>query len=135
METISNYWGITFDFLSKNPHIFLLSIFLGTISSIALCIFYYKSRQPAYYALIPVWNMIIFLRIVGRPWWHILFFLIPVYNLIFAAMLLIELNRSYGKTGVLRNVLAIILSPLYIMYLGFSDEEYQEPVYGRKTAA
>ena len=135
METISNYWELSYSYLSKNPHIFLLVIFLFVVSTIALCFFYYKSKQPAHYALIPVWNMVIFLRIVGRPWWHIFFFLIPVYNLVFAVILLVELNKSYGKTGVLRNIAAVVFNALYIMYLGFSDEQYQKPAYDDKTEA
>jgi hypothetical protein len=48
---------------------------------------------------------------------------------------LVELNKSYGKTGILRNVLAVIFNALYIMYLGFSDEQYQKPAYDDKTEA
>jgi signal peptidase I len=133
METIATYWNMLYEFMTAKPHVFLLIVFLLVVSSTALCFFYYKSKQPAHYALIPIWNMVVFLKIVGRPWWHIFFFLIPVYNIVFAIMLLVELNRSYGKTGVLRNIAAVVFNALYIMYLGFSDEQYQQPAYSKQN--
>lgn len=99
------------------------------VSATALCFFYYKSKQPATHALIPIWNLIVFLKIVGRPWYHIFLFLIPIYNLIFGFVLVIELNKSFGKFGILPNVMAILFNPFYILYLGFSEVKYYAPSY------
>lgn len=129
METLTYYWGIVYPFLNKNPHILLLVIILTVISSTALCFFYFKSKQPAFHALIPVWNLVVFLRIVGRPWWHVFFFLIPIYNIFFGFVLIVELNKSFGKFGFFPNLMAILFNALYVIYLGFSGEKYYAPSY------
>ena len=129
METLTYYWNIVYPFLNKNPHILLLVIFLTVISSTALCFFYFKSNQPAFHALIPGWNLIVFLRIVGRPWWHVIFFLIPVFNLFFGIVLIVDLNKSYGKFGFFPNFIAVLFNGLYLIYLGFSGEKYYAPSY------
>lgn len=131
MEILTYYWGIIYPFLNKNPHILLLVIILTVISTTALCFFYFKSKQPAFHALIPVWNLIVFLRIVGRPWYHIFLFLIPIYNILFGFILIIELNKSFGKFGFAPNFFAIIFNGLYLIYLGFSGEKYITPSYGK----
>ena len=131
MENFSLYWDSIFQFFIKNPHLFVLAILLIVVSSFSMCFFYFKSKQPASYALIPIWNLVVFLRIVGRPWWHVFFFLIPGYNIIFGFQLIVELNKSFGKFGFTPNLLAVIFNGLYIMYLGFSGEKYYAPSYGK----
>src|SRR5262245_9616978 len=36
-----------------------------------------KTREPGWAAFIPIWNLLVLLKIVGRPWWWILLFIIP----------------------------------------------------------
>lgn len=131
MDALAYYWDIIYTFLNKNPHIFILFVFISIISATSLCFFFFKSKQKPLHALIPIWNIVVFLKIVGRPWWHVFFFLIPIYNIIFGIQLIVELNRSYGKFSFLRNFFAVLFNGFYVMYLGFSGEQYKAPSYGK----
>lgn len=44
--------------------------FIGLVSQISL---YAKAGQPAVSALVPVWNVLVFCKVVGRPIKHALF--------------------------------------------------------------
>lgn len=109
-------------------------VVLGFIAIVAQWRLYEKADQPGYACLVPVWNVIIFLRIVGRPWKHIFFFLIPIYNIYFLMKVYIELCNSFGKRSMTDYVLVILFNGFYILNLGLSyEEEYYGPVYGKKT--
>lgn len=52
----------------------IILLFIGLISQIAL---YAKAGKPGFSALVPVWNVVVFLGIVGRPKLHALWILVP----------------------------------------------------------
>lgn len=117
--------------------------FMGDGLFIAICVFafiavvaqwrlYEKANQPGWACLVPVLNVIVFFRIVGRPWQHIFYLLIPVFNIFFLAKVYIELCNSFGKTSIVDYILVILFNGFYILNLGLSYEErYYGPVYGK----
>jgi len=48
--------------------------FIGLVSQIAL---YAKAGQPWISALVPVWNVVVFIKLVGRPVWHSIWLIGP----------------------------------------------------------
>lgn len=63
--------------LSLSPGLLILSIiilFIGLVSQMAL---YAKAGKPSYAALVPVWNVMVFIEIVGRPKWHSIWIMGP----------------------------------------------------------
>jgi hypothetical protein len=87
---------------------------------------YEKAGKPGWAVLIPIYNTIVMLEIVGKPWWWILLFLIPGINLIFAIWMLNLLSKSFGK-GVGFTIGLLFLSFIFIPILGFGDAEYVGP--------
>lgn len=49
-------------------------LFIGVVAQWRL---YEKAKQPGVASIVPVWNLIAFLKIIGRPAWHISFIIIP----------------------------------------------------------
>ena len=41
-----------------------------------------KAGEEGWKAIIPIWNILILLKIVGREWWWIILMLIPIVNLV-----------------------------------------------------
>lgn len=85
-----------------------------------------KAGQPGWAVIIPIYNIYILLKIVGKPWWWLLLMLIPFVNLIFAIWTTNLLSKSFGKdegftVGLL--LLGIIFYPI----LGFGDAKYLGP--------
>ncbi|MDX9750155.1 MAG: DUF5684 domain-containing protein [Flavobacteriales bacterium] len=98
---------------------------------------YEKAGQPGHAALVPVWNVIVFLRIVGRPAKDAWKFLIPFYGqLYFMPLVWIEVCQSFGKRTMVDYVLVIVFNFLYILNLGLSHEtRYLGPVHGQQKLA
>jgi Family of unknown function (DUF5684) len=55
-----------------------------------------KAGKPGWAALIPIYNLIVLLQIVGKPAWWLLLFLIPGVNLIVLILILIGALRQDG---------------------------------------
>lgn len=95
-----------------------------------------KAGEAGWKALIPIYNMIVLLRIVGRPLWWILLMLIPCVGIIVTIIVLHDLSKSFGK-GAGFTVGLVLLSPIFIMILGFGDARYVGPAgpEGRQLAS
>ncbi len=124
------YYALYNQFGDSMFYILGFFVVLGVVAQWRL---YEKAGQPGVYSIIPVLNLITFLKIIGRPTKHIWLFLIPVYGQLYLVpKVWIELCQSFGKRSILDYVLVIVLNGLYIFNLGMSyDTKYEGPVYGR----
>jgi len=57
-----------------------------------------KAGKPGWAVLIPIYNVIVFLEIIGKPWWWLILLLIPFVNIIFCIWMVNLLSLSFGKT-------------------------------------
>jgi hypothetical protein len=116
--------------------IFILGAIFAFIGVVAQWRLYTKAGQPGIASIVPIWNVIVFLRIVGRPAKHIFLFLIPVYGQLYMLpKVYIELCNSFGKNTILDYILVIVFNGFYILNLGLSYEvAYVGPVYGTEKA-
>jgi len=89
-----------------------------------------KAGKPGWAALIPIYNTIILLEIVGKPWWWLLLFLIPGVNIVIAIWMYNLLSISFGK-GIGFTLGLIFLSPIFFPILAFSNAEYVGPAGSR----
>ena len=89
-----------------------------------------KAGQPGWAAIIPIYNFIVWCKIVGRPAWWVLLLLIcfPIFYII----LCIDLAKSFGK-GVGFAVGLILLSVIFFPILGFGSATYQGPSVAPKV--
>ena len=82
-----------------------------------------KAGQPGCAAIVPIYNIVILLQIVGRPVWWIVLMLIPCVNIIVALLVYLDLARVFGKStgfGIGLFLLGIVFLPI----LAFGDAEY-----------
>ena len=85
-------------------------IFLAVIGLIAQWKLYEKAGQPGLAALVPGWNFIVFLKIVGRPASHFWLFFIPIYGQFYMLpKVCIEVVQSFGKRDTIDYVLWYLL--------------------------
>jgi hypothetical protein len=92
-----------------------------------------KAGQPGWASIIPIYNTLIQLRIIARPWWWILLLLVPIVNIVILFMLSIELAKSFGK-GSGFGVGLVFLPFIFYPILGFGSAQYVGPG-GSGTAA
>ena len=95
-----------------------------------------KAGQPGWAAIVPIYNMVVLLRIAGKPVWWLVLLLIPVVNLIIIFLVYIDLAKNFGK-GTGFGVGLVLLSFVFFPILGFGDARYlgPSPVQGAGTMA
>ena len=64
--------------LGLSPGLLVAAIIIAFIGLISQMSLYAKAGQPAISALVPVWNVIVFCKVVGRPAKHAIFILGPI---------------------------------------------------------
>ena len=78
---------------------------------------YIKAGRQAWEAFIPVYNGVILMKIIKRPWWWLLLMLLPIVNLIMIPAVWVETARSYGKDKKIDALLCLITLGFYLYYL------------------
>jgi len=101
-------------------------LIIGVISIIGQWKVYTKAGKPGWACIIPFYNLIVLLQIVGKPIWWIFLFLIPCVNIIFVIWTINLLSKSFGQSEGF--TVGILLLP-FIFYpiLGFGDYKYLGP--------
>lgn len=85
-----------------------------------------KAGKPGWASIIPIYNIIVLLEIVGKPVWWVILMLIPFVNIVVGIILMIELAKAFGKGtgyGLGLVFLGIIFGPM----LAFGDAQYRGP--------
>jgi hypothetical protein len=112
----------------------MAAMFLAIIALGANCKLFMKCEQPIWAALVPGYNVVVAMRILGRPDAHALFFLVPVFNVYFFFKTVIELAQAFGKNTTTDFALAAVFNVFYVLNLSLAwQEEYEGPVYGKST--
>ena len=104
----------------------LIMLIIGILSLIGMWKVYEKAGKPGWAAIVPFYNYLVLVDIVGRPvWWFFLLF-IPVVNAVVGVILLWDLTRSFGQSvGFFFGLL--FLSPIFFPILGFGSSRYIGP--------
>lgn len=88
---------------------------------------YQKAGKPGWASIIPFYNIIVLLEIVGKPLlWFFLIIFVPIANIIFSIWTLNLLSKSFGKSAGF-TVGLIFLPFIFYPILGFGNAEYQGP--------
>jgi len=85
-----------------------------------------KGGQPGWAALIPIYNIYVLLKLVGRPGWWLLLMIIPFVNLIVAIIVANDLSKSFGQ-GVGFTLGLIFFNLIFLLILGFGNYKYVGP--------
>lgn len=85
-----------------------------------------KAGKPGWAAIIPIYNYIVYLEVVGKPWWWLFLFCIPFVNFIFLIWALNLLSLSFGKTTGF-TIGLLILPIIFFPVLAFGDAAYKAP--------
>jgi len=87
---------------------------------------YKKAGQPGWACIIPIYNILVLLRIIGKPWWWLLLLIIPVVNIVIGIWTTNLLSKSFGKDEGF-TVGLIFLPFIFLPILGFGDAAYTGP--------
>ena len=108
--------------------------FFGGLITLAIIVFFVavgwkifaKAGKPGWASIVPIYNYIVLLEIVGRPIWWIVLMFVPIVNFVILIILCIDLAKSFGK-GTGFGVGLIFLGFIFAPILAFGDATYRGP--------
>ena len=105
----------------------IFGLLIMVVMIIAMWKIFTKAGKPGWAILIPIYNIIVMLEIVGKPtWWIIIILLVPIVNIVFLIWMINLLSLSFGK-DVGFTIGILLLSFIFIPILGFGKAEYKGP--------
>lgn len=113
---------------SEQPPLIVNIIYLivGIIVIVSQWVIFTKAGKPGWAAIIPIYNVIVLLEIVGRPTWWVILFFIPIANIIAIILVTHNLSESFGK-GAGYTAGLLLLGFIFYPMLAFGDAKYKGP--------
>jgi hypothetical protein len=103
--------------------IIIIGIAVAVLEIVAIWFVFVKAGEPGWAILIPIYNLLVMIKIAGKPWWFILLMLIPIVNLVIAILVLHGISTNFGK-DVGFTIGLILLSCIFFPILGFGKAQY-----------
>ncbi|WP_299555187.1 signal peptidase I [Seonamhaeicola sp.] len=106
---------------------FIFILIIQVIHGLGTWKLYTKAGRQAWEAFAPIYNGVVLMKIINRPWWWIILLFLPIVNLIMLAIVWVETARSFGKNQKIDTVLAVATLGFYNYYLNYvADVTYVE---------
>lgn len=86
-----------------------------------------KAGEPGWACIVPIYNLIVLVKIAGQPEWWVILFFVPFANIVIGILVTINLSKNFGQTDGF--AIGMILLP-FVFYpiLGFGDSQYSPVV-------
>ncbi|MFC7097710.1 DUF5684 domain-containing protein [Halobaculum marinum] len=104
--------------------VFQLVILVAMIAGMAKV--FAKAGEPAWGAIVPIYNTYLLIKIGGNEWWYLLLLLIPLVNILVFAKVSIDVAKAFAK-GAGYGIGLWLLGPVFYPLLGFGDASYRGP--------
>lgn len=100
--------------------LFIFLIVIQIIHGLGTWKLYIKAGRQAWEAFVPVYNAVILMKIINRPWWWTVLLFLPIVNLIMFPVVWVETARSFGKNATTDTIFAIVSLGFYNYYLNYA---------------
>src|SRR6266550_4489149 len=102
----------------------IIGLLVALLMIVAMWKVFVKAGQPGWASIIPIYNLYVWCKIVGRPGWWIILMLIPFVNIIVGIVLCIDMAKSFGKAAGF-GIGLVFLGIIFLPILGFGSAQYQ----------
>lgn len=99
--------------------LFIVLLVFQVIHGLGTWKLYIKAGRQAWEAFIPVYNAVILMKIISRPWWWVILIFLPIVNLIMIPAVWVETARTFGKDSKIDALLCIVTLGFYLYYLNY----------------
>lgn len=113
--------------------LFFLAIFAVVV--IGLWKLFEKAGEPGWAAIIPIFNIIVMLKIAGRPAWWVILYFIPLVNIVATIVVAIDIAKAFGQSAVFGFFLNFLFGGIGYLILGFGNYQYRKPPAAMTAAA
>jgi len=88
-----------------------------------------KAGQPGWGILVPIYNLLLIVRIAGSPDWMFILLLIPGVNIVAHIFVSLELGKRFSR-GAAFTIGLIFIPAVFYALIGFSSDQYTPPPSG-----
>ncbi len=111
--------------------VLIIELIIAIIVIASLWKLFSKAGQPGWAAIIPIYNVIVWLNVIKRPIWWIILLFIPFVNIIIMIIMDIDTAKAFGK-DVGFGIGIIFFPYIFLPILAFGNSEYQPEALGRE---
>jgi len=108
-------------------------IVFGILFIVALWKTFTKAGQPGWAAIIPFYNVYIMLKVAGRPGWWLIWYIIPLVNIVVSLIVSLDIAKSFRKSGVFGFFGLWLFNIIGYLILGFGSATYQGPAAAQRV--
>ena len=101
---------------------FLFFLIVQVIHFLGTWKLYVAAGRKAWEAAVPVYNAVILMKIINRPWWWVILLFVPIVNLIMFPVVWVETLRSFGFNSSKDTFLVLITFGLYTYYINYTQK-------------
>lgn len=87
--------------------------------SVGLYKLFEKAGEAGWKALVPVYNWVVWLKLIGKPIWWLALIFIPVIGILVLVSMVIELAKAFGKHDLKHHAAALLLPFYFFPKIGF----------------
>ena len=102
---------------------FIFFLVLQVIHFLGTWKLYQRAGRKAWEAAVPVYNAVVLMKIINRPWWWVILMFIPIVNLIIIPVIWVETIRSFGRNSTTDTILVLVTLGFYIYYVNYATND------------
>ena len=107
-------------------NILLVLYFVGTI--VGLWFVFRKAGVAPWKALVPVYNIVVWVKMCNKKWTWYIYFLIPAINVFMFLLMVVETAKVFHRYSFWEQLLAVIFPWVYLPVLGLAPGlKYHDP--------
>ncbi len=107
---------------------FLFLIIFSITTIIGLWKLFSLAGEQGWKAFVPVYNFIVWLKIIKKPWWWIFLIITPGVNFLMYVIMCLLMAKAFNKRSFSEKFLAAAFGFVYLLYISFqADTKYVGP--------
>ena len=103
----------------------LIIYFLGCL--VGLWFVFKKAGIAPWKAIIPIYNIVVWVKMCGKSWKWLVYFLIPAINIYIFLLMVVETAKVFHRYNFWEQTFAVIFPWLYLPILGWNKMEFHDP--------
>ena len=101
---------------------FIFFLIIQLVHGLGTWKLYKSAGYKSLYSFIPIYNALVLMKIIQRPWWWIFLLFIPIVNLLIFPVIWVETSRSFGKNSSIDTWLSVISLGFFIYTINYTDK-------------
>jgi signal peptidase I len=103
-----------------NSYLLLLLFSITTI--IGLSKLFPLAGEDQWKAFVPLYNFVVWLKIIKKPWWWIFLIITPGVNFLMFFIMCLLLAKTFNKRSVQEQTIAFLFGYIYLPYIAFQKD-------------